>query len=142
MLSALLRKLIGSKNDRELKRIRPVVEEINQFEPEFTKLSAEELRAKTDDFKSRIQTKTQDVRLQLEKIQRQVVESEDEEERTSLKEESEKIETELRAAEADVLNEILPQAFAAVREASRRVTGMRHFDVQLLGGIVLHQGKI
>lgn len=142
MLSALMRRLIGSKNDRELKKIRPVVEEINQLEPEFTKLSTEELCAKTDDFKSRIQTATQDAHSRLEQVQRQIIENENDEERPSLKEESEKAEKELRAAEADVLNEILPQAFAAVREASRRVTGMRHFDVQLLGGIVLHQGKI
>jgi preprotein translocase SecA subunit len=142
MVSALLRKLIGSKNDRELKKIRPFVEEINRLEPEFAELSREALRAKTDEFKRRIREATQATRSQLEDVQVQMARSEEEDDRRALKEDSERLEKEFRGAEADVLNELLPYAFAAVREASRRVTGMRHFDVQLLGGIVLHQGKI
>lgn len=142
MFNALLRKLIGSKNDRELKKVRPLVEEINGLEPEFTKLSLEELREKTEEFRNRIQTATQVVRASLDEAQAQVLRGEDEEERARSKEESEKVEKELRRIEASVLSDILPQAFAAVRETSRRVTGMRHFDSQLLGGIVLHQGKI
>src|SRR5215204_2514267 len=142
MLVAWLRKLIGSKNDRELKKIRPLIEEINRLEPEFAELSLDALRAKTDEFKSRIREATQATRTQLEDVQGQMTRSEEEDDRRVLKEEGEKLEKELRGAEADVLNAILPQAFAAVREASRRVTGMRHFDVQLLGGLVLHQGKI
>jgi len=147
MLTALLHKIFGSKNDRELKKLRPLVEKINQLEPEFTSLSPEALRAKTDEFKERIRTATQDLRAGLAEIQARTVGSEEGQddtgaEKEELKEEAEKLEKELRQTEAEVLDEILPQAFAAVREASRRTTGMRHFDSQLLGGVVLHQGKI
>jgi len=142
MFNTLLRKLIGSKNDRELKKIRPLIEEINGLEPEFTKLSLEDLRAKTEEFRRQIQTATQALRDSLEEVRTRVLKGQDEEERAYLKEESEKLEKELRQAEASVLNDILPRAFATVRETSRRVTGMRHFDSQLLGGLVLHQGKI
>ena len=142
MFSALVRKLIGSKNDRELKRIGSLVAEINQFEPELTSLDMDGLRAKTDEFRNRIAAATQAVRNQLAEVQEQIGKAEDEEVRVQWEEEREKYENEMRQAEADALNEILPHAFAVVREASRRVTGMRHFDSQMLGGIVLHQGKI
>ncbi len=142
MLSRLAQKLFGSKNDRELKRMQPLVDEINQFEAELQKLSLEELRAKTDTFRSRIQEATQAMRSQLKDVTQQARASEDREGREDFQEEAEQLEQELHAAEADVLDEILPHAYAAVREVSRRVTGMRHFDSQLVGGIVLHQGKI
>jgi preprotein translocase SecA subunit len=142
MFSTLLHKLIGSKNDRELKRIGSLVAEINQFEPELTSLDMDGLRAKTDEFRNRIAAATQAVRNQLAEVQEQIAKAEDEEGRVQWEEEREKYEKEMRQTEADALNEILPHAFAVVREASRRVTGMRHFDSQMLGGIVLHQGKI
>ena len=142
MLTTLLHKVFGSKNDRELKKLRPLVAEINRFEPDFASLSPEALRAKTDEFKSRIQEATGDVRTRLEAVRARALSDENREEREQLKEEGDKLETELRQAEAAVLDALLPQAFAAVREASRRTTGMRHFDCQLLGGAVLHQGKI
>src|SRR3989442_11154868 len=142
MLTTLLHKVFGSKNDRELKKLRPLVEEINRFEPDFASLSPEALRAKTEEFKSRIQEATGDVRARLEAVRARALSDENREEREQLKEEGDKLETELRQAEAAVLDALLPQAFAAVREASRRTTGMRHFDCQLLGGAVLHQGKI
>ncbi|HKA56181.1 MAG TPA: preprotein translocase subunit SecA, partial [Candidatus Binatia bacterium] len=147
MLTAVLHKIFGSKNDRELKKLRPLVEEINRLEPEFAGLSPEALRAKTAEFKSRIQTATHDLRTRLADLQARVLseetqEGEPDEGREALKEEADKLEKELLQAEAEVLDALLPQAFAAVREASRRTTGMRHFDSQLLGGIVLHQGKI
>ncbi len=147
MLTALLHKVFGSKNDRELKKLRPLVEEITRLEPEFTSLSPDALRAKTDEFKSRIQTATRDMRARLGELQTRMLSDEAQseelgEEQDALRGEEEKREKELRQAEAEVLEAILPQAFAAVREASRRTTGMRHFDSQLLGGIVLHQGKI
>src|SRR2546427_10553714 len=142
MLTTLLHKVFGSKNDRELKKLRPLVAEINRFEPDFASLSPEALRAKTDEFKSRIQEATGDVRARLEAVRARALSDENREEREQLKEEGDKLETELRQAEAAVLDALLPQAFAAVREASRRTTGMRHFDCQLLGGAVLHQGKI
>ena len=95
-------KWLGSlvdSNERELKRLQPLVDRVNALEPEFERLSDAELRAKTDQFKARYQ-------------------------------------------KGEKLDNLLPEAFAAVREAARRTLGQRHFDVQLMGGIVLHQGKI
>jgi preprotein translocase subunit SecA len=93
-----LGKLVDS-NEKELKRLQPLIERINGLEPEFERLSDAELRARTDEFKSRL-------------------------------------------TDGETLDELLPEAFAAVREAARRTLGQRAFDVQLIGGIVLHQGKI
>ena len=109
-----LTKLFGSSNQRFLKSIGPMVQEINSFESSVKALSDDQLRAKTAEFK--------------ERVQRAVGDTKDKEER--------------KRRERAVLDEILPEAFAIVREASIRTTGMRHFDVQLIGGIVLHQGKI
>jgi preprotein translocase subunit SecA len=86
-------------NEKELKRLQPLVDHIDSLEPEFEKLTDAELRAKSDEFKARL-------------------------------------------ADEESLDEILPEAYAAVREAAKRTIGQRHFDVQLMGGIVLHQGKI
>ena len=86
-------------NEKELKRLQPLVAHINSIEPEFEKLSDAELRAKTDEFKARLK-------------------------------------------DGETLDELLPEAYAAVREAAKRTIGQRHFDVQLMGGVVLHQGKI
>ena len=94
-----IQKLLGNKNAKEIKRIRSIVEEINGLEPELLSLSDTSLRAKTEEFKSRL-------------------------------------------ANGETLDDILPEAFAVVREASKRVLGMRHFDVQMIGGIVLHRGNI
>jgi preprotein translocase subunit SecA len=110
----LLTKVFGSSNQRFLKTVQPTVEQINALEPEIKKLSDEQLRARTAEFK--------------ERVQREVAGITDKEE--------------LKRREREVLDEILPEAFAVVREASVRTTSMRHFDVQLIGGIVLHQGKI
>ncbi len=109
-----LTKIFGSSNQRFLKSITPMVEKINSLEPSVKALSDDELRARTAQFK--------------ERVQRAVGDTTDKDERKRL--------------ERAVLDEILPEAFAVVREASVRTTGMRHFDVQLIGGIVLHQGKI
>jgi preprotein translocase subunit SecA len=110
----LLTKVFGSSNQRYLKSVQPLVDEINALEPAIKKLSDEKLRARTAEFK--------------EQLQRAVADITDLDER--------------KRREREVLDEILPEAFAIVREASVRTTGMRHFDVQLIGGIVLHQGKI
>src|SRR5215210_7099332 len=110
----LLTKVFGSSNQRFLKSVDSLVAEINAFEPAIKKLSDEQLRARTAEFKARLQQEVADI-------------------------------TDLDARkrrEREVLDEILPEAFAIVREASVRTTGMRHFDVQMIGGIVLHQGKI
>jgi preprotein translocase SecA subunit len=138
---ALIKKIVGTKNDREVKRIRPYVDEINELEAEFQKLSDAELRAKTDEFKKRVQEATDPLRNALEEAQREALAA-DTEDREELKSRGEESDKELRRAEAQILENLLPEAFAAVREASRRTIGLRHFDVQLIGGVVLHEGKI
>ena len=138
----LLYKVIGSKNDREIKKMQPVIEEINRLEAEMQSLSLDGLRAKTDEFKAHIKSATELLQTKLDDTQAKIAQEEDSQEVEYLREEYDKTEKELRDAEAKALDDILPQAFATVRETSRRVTGMRHFDCQLIGGIVLHQGKI
>jgi preprotein translocase subunit SecA len=99
MFGALIKKFVGSKNERELKKMWPIVERINQMEADLVKLSDEQLRGKTFEFKERY-------------------------------------------GRGESLDALLPEAFAVCREAGKRVLGMRHFDVQLIGGMVLHSGKI
>ena len=99
MITGLLTKVFGSKNDRELKKLQPTIENINAFEPEIQALSDEQLKAQAVLFRQRLE-------------------------------------------KGESLDDILPEAFATVREASVRTLKMRHFDAQLIGGIVLHQGKI
>lgn len=95
----ILKKIIGTKNDREINRLLPVVGQINSLEDGMSRLSDEQLREKTEEFRNRLQN-------------------------------------------GETLDDLLPEAFAVTREASKRVLKMRHFDVQLLGGIVLHDGRI
>jgi len=99
MIQKLLAKVIGTQNERDLKRLEPIVGEVNAFEASITPLSDERLRAKTAEFRERF-------------------------------------------AKGETLDDLLPEAFAVVREAGRRTLNMRHFDVQLIGGAVLHKGKI
>src|SRR5579872_1991029 len=99
MLDTLLKKVVGTQNQRELKRLRPLVGEINALEPAIQSLSDEQLRGKTIEFRERL-------------------------------------------ANGEEIDDLLVEAFAVVREAGRRVLNMRHFDVQLIGGAVLHKGKI
>ncbi len=99
MISTLLTKIIGSRNDRTLKALRKFVKQINAMEPQFEALSDQELQAKTAEYRQRLE-------------------------------------------QGETLEQLLPEAFATVREASRRVFGMRHFDVQLIGGMVLNSNRI
>src|SRR5918993_853343 len=99
MIGQLLAKVIGTQNERELKRLKPLVADINALEPSIQPLSDEQLRGKTEEFRKRV-------------------------------------------ADGATLDELLPEVFAVVREAGRRVLNMRHFDVQLIGGMVLHHGTI
>ena len=99
MITGLLKMIFGTKNDREIKRMQKKVKLINALEESYSKLTDEELKAKTDEFKERL-------------------------------------------SKGETLDDLLVEAFAVVREASKRVLGMRHYDVQLIGGIVLHEGKI
>ena len=95
----VLKKIFKSYSEKEVKRVMPIVEQINKLEPEMEKLTDKELTGKTEYFKKQLE-------------------------------------------EGKTLDDILPEAFAVVREASKRVLGLRHFDVQLIGGIILHQGRI
>src|SRR5213083_1603502 len=113
-IDKVLTKDFGSSNERFLKGIRPLITQINEFEPQVQKLSDEQLRERTAFFKAQVADAVKDAR--------------DKDDR--------------KYREQEALNEILPEAFAVVREASMRTTGMRHFDVQMIGGMVLHQGKI
>lgn len=137
----LIKKIVGTKNDREIKRIRPYVETINSLEAQFQALSDADLLGKTDEFRNRVRETTAPLTASLEEARTQAFSS-DSEQREELKGRLEELDKELREAEAAVLDQILPEAFAAVREASRRTIGLRHFDVQLIGGSVLHEGKI
>ena len=118
MINYILTKIIGTQNERELKRLKPRVVLINELETKMSSLSDSELRAKTDEFKARVNDRLKDYDF------------------------SELPKEERRKVERDILDEILPEAFAVVREAAKRTINMRHFDVQLVGGIVLHEGKI
>ncbi len=99
MFKSILNKIIGTQNERELKRLGPKVELINSLEPQISALSDAELRAKTEEFRQRL-------------------------------------------AKEESVEDILPEAFAVVREVGKRTVGMRHFDIQLMGGIILDEGKI
>src|SRR5215207_42522 len=99
MIQTFLAKVVGTQNERELKRLRPIVGDVNAFEPAIQALSDDQLRAKTAEFRARLD-------------------------------------------KDETLDELLPEAFAVTREAGKRILNMRHFDVQLIGGTVLHQGKI
>ena len=126
MINALLGKVFGTKNERELKRLMPNVAAISALEPAMQKLSDDELRAKTAEFRQRIQDRLKSIP----------------DEPDADADRLQQIDDERRKATNQVLDEILVEAFAVVREAGRRVLNMRHFDVQLIGGMVLHGGKI
>jgi preprotein translocase subunit SecA len=137
LINQLLGKVFGTKNERVIKSLMPKVRAINELEPEIQKLTDDELRAKTDEFRQRIQERLSHV---TKTPQAEVVEpAGDDEPDVDLQKQFEKQEYE---AIQEVLDEILVEAFAVVREAGRRVLKMRHFDVQLIGGMVLHQGTI
>ncbi|HWR16494.1 MAG TPA: preprotein translocase subunit SecA [Terriglobales bacterium] len=137
MINTLLGKVFGTKNEREIKKMMPVVQQINALEPEMQKLSDDELRAKTEEFRQRIVERTKHMSLE---TQTATVDEENGEVNDLSR--AKTLDDEKRRIENEVLNELLPEAFAVVREAGRRILNMRHFDVQLIGGMVLHQGKI
>ncbi|MEP7342925.1 MAG: preprotein translocase subunit SecA [Acidobacteriota bacterium] len=115
-IEKVLTKIFGSANERLLKKLWPIVAEINQLEPEIKKLSDDELRAKTEEFRTRLAERLEGANELPPEIRKPL--------------------------EQTALDELLPEAFACVREASLRTTGMRHFDVQLIGGMILHSGRI
>jgi preprotein translocase subunit SecA len=126
MIQTLLRKIFGSRNDRLLRQYGRQVRAINALEPQIAKLTDAELRAKTDEFRARIRDR-------LARIPEAASDDADRAQRQA---------AELKNARRDALEELLPEAFAVVREAAKRTLNMRHFDVQLVGGVALHNGKI
>jgi len=137
LINQLLGKVFGTKNERVVKSLMPRVQAINALEPQMQKLSDAELLAKTDEFRQRIQERLSRV---TKSPQAEVVEAEANDEPDI--DEQKQFEKEQYDALQEVLDEILEEAFAVVREAGRRVLNMRHFDVQLIGGMVLHTGTI
>ena len=106
---------VGNKHERDIKKLQPRVVRINALEPEIQRLSDDELRAKTDEFRAQVAERMKDVPTDTREYIHQL---------------------------QDALDEVLEPAFAVVREVGRRKLSMRHFDVQLIGGMVLHEGKI
>ena len=137
LINQLLGKVFGTKNERVIKALMPKVQAINALEPQIQKLTDAELRAKTDEFRQRIQERLSQVS-RAPQVEAPESGSEDE---PNLDQQKAFEKREYEALQ-EVLEEILVEAFAVVREAGRRVLKMRHFDVQLIGGMVLHQGII
>ncbi len=142
MFKNLLKKVVGDPSEKMIKQIRPLVDEINALEPEIKQLSDEALRAQTDIFREKIGQETAPLRQELDDLQKELEAAEDPSDIDRIKRRIERTDEDLRQLEEDILMEILPRAFAVVREAAVRTLGMRHYDVQLIGGIVLHKGKI
>jgi preprotein translocase subunit SecA len=155
----MFKKLFGGlmdSNEKEVDRLQSIVEKINGLESDFERLSDSELRAKTDEFKTRIAQSTAQTKEEVEKATAELAEKRrceseaisqfDRDELTrdckGLEDQLKKLKEDLKQIEKRALDEILPEAFAAIREAAKRTIHQRHFDVQLIGGIVLHQGKI
>jgi len=142
MFRKLVKAIVGDVNHRELRRLQPIVDEINALEPEMQGFTDAELKDLTQAFRDSLQRATEQVRAKLRELQAELDHERDADERRALKQAIQESQSGLDGVERQILQEILPRAFAAVREASVRTIGLRHFDVQLLGGIVLHQGKI
>ena len=142
MFKTLFGKLAGDPNARLVGKMQPVVNSINALEPEYQALSDDDLRSITAEFREELDAAVTELRAQLAETRAEAQDEEDSDRRRQIDLRVKKLDDELFKLENDQLTGFLPQAFAAVREASRRFTGLRHFDVQLIGGIVLHQGKI
>ena len=138
MIGKALAKVFGTSNEREIKRMRPLVDQMNGLEPQMKQLTDEQLRAKTAEFRARIKERTQEADNEIARLTAEMKTAPDQDVRGRIEEWTK------RRIEArnQALDEILPEAFAVAREGGRRVLNMRHFDVQLIGGMVLHQGKI
>ncbi len=135
MINYILKKIIGTQNERAIHPLRAIVEKINSFEPQVSGLSDPELRSKTDEFRARITEARKDHQDELNELESAFKSS-------TSPDEKEKIKRKSRDAKNKIFEDLLPEAFAVVREAAKRTIKLRHFDTQLLGGLVLHQGKI
>ncbi|RKY79199.1 preprotein translocase subunit SecA [candidate division KSB1 bacterium] len=159
MLTNIITKIFGSKHEREIKKIKPIVEQINQLYEEYHQLSDAELRALTDKFKAKINDRVSGIRDEIQQLKSDLEQSYKSagtaEERNEIRNRITELEDQELYTIDEVLDEILPEAYAAVKETCRRLVGkswevvghkitwdMIPFDVQLIGAVVLHQGKI
>jgi len=166
MVGNIVTKIFGSKHDRDVKKIRPILEEINGFYEQYKSLSDEELKGKTGEFKQRIKDRTGELEQQLDALKEDFARiktlglSEEERaevrsQREALLQQMKEVQSEIKKVESETLDEILPEACAVVKETCRRLLGkkwdvcgiqiewdMVPYDVQLIGAVVLHQGKI
>ena len=151
-------KIFGSKSDRDLKKIQPFVDLINEFVPELQKISDEELRARTEKFKKMLAEATAPIDVQINELKAQINDMESDltiDERRELADELDQVDQEWLDTVEDVLDDIMPEAFAVLKETCSRFVGkkwmvagseitweMVPYDVQLIGAVTLHQGKI
>jgi len=151
----LLKRLFGGKHEKDVRLLAPVVEEINAYFDEYQKLTEEELRGKTVEFRARVQEAIKETEEKIAELREQLKKDDDFATKEPLIEQLDALEKERNELTADALEELLPEAFALVKEACRRLVGTKFdllgnpviwdmvpFDVQLIGGMVLHQGKI
>ncbi|MDE0462719.1 MAG: preprotein translocase subunit SecA, partial [Caldilineaceae bacterium] len=142
MLKKFLTKVVGDPNEKELKRLQPLVEEINGLESRFERMDSAEFKEMTEEFRQRIVSETTELRDALAGAEAEYAAVAGTDEQRFARIEVERIRKELLDEEQEILDEMMPEAFAAVREAARRTIGLRHYDVQLIGGGVLHSSKI
>jgi len=155
MLKSLVKKVLGDRHAREVKKLQPVLDEIDRHFTGFAALSDDELKAKTDEFRTRIHSATEAVREQIEEVRAEKRASEDADHREQLSVRLGQLEEELNETLEGVLDDLLPEAFAVVKDTCRRLVGtevtftgtraewnMIPYDVQLIGGIALHEGKV
>jgi preprotein translocase subunit SecA len=155
MLKTALKAVLGSRHKREAKKLKPLIDEINRRYEELTALSDEQLRGKTDEFKGRIGEATAELEAEIAKLREEKRHSEDPNVREKLSLEISGLEEDLLETIEETLEELLPEAFAVVKDACRRLVGrevtvtgqkmiweMIPYDVQLIGGVALHRGKV
>jgi preprotein translocase subunit SecA len=142
MFKNLVTKVFGDPNEKEVKRMNPVVEKINALEPEFERMSDADLAAQTEAFREQIAIAVGSLKDELAEARLVLAQETDASLRAQDQVTVDRLRRELKQTEAEAMQEIIPRAFAAVREAAKRSLGLRHYDVQMIGGMVLHQGKI
>jgi len=142
MLKTLVNRVMGTRFEREMKRLQPIVDEIKRHEERLSDVSEEDLKAQTPRFRELIHERTNELEEEIERIRDERRQSEDPVRREALTARLGEAEEELQETTEEVLDEILPEAFAVVREGAKRVLGQRHYEVQLVGGVILHSGSI
>ena len=141
MIGFLLSKIIGTANERTIKRIMPIVDKTNMFEADISKLSDGELKNKTNRYQQKLHEASKELKEKVFSLEKQIKQT-SADQRHNLIADLEKLENELFSKREAIIDEILPEAFAVVRESAKRTIGLRHHDCQLIGGYVIHKGNI